>query len=169
MCPGSNCGVRRAPGHGLSLKQAQAQGGGAMQERLEADSALISEAAAALDTSEIAIFRRAWVHWYGVPAVEARVEPLFLIYMFGGRAPSWVRDYARRIVARHRDQPLDPYDWGSRSGYARNPLLGFALAVLAVVVVIALVIAADYSAQFITGLEGCFTPPCYGTGPATGR
>lgn len=133
------------------------------------DLALVTEAAAALDTSEIAIFRRAWTHWYGRSPSESRIEPPFLVYMFGGRAPVWVRDYARRIVARHRAEPLDPHAWGSRVDYVRNPLLGFSLAVLTVVVVIALVVIADYSAQFIAGIEGCLTPPCYGDDPGPGQ
>lgn len=136
-----------------------------MQASLRDDAALISEAAAALDTSEISIFRRAWAHWYGSPPDEASIEPPFLVYMFEGRAPSWARDYARRIVVRHEAETIDPYAWGSRSGYVRNPVLGFALAVLTVVIVIALVVVADYSAQFISGIEGCLTPPCYAQAP----
>lgn len=133
------------------------------------DSALVAEAAAALDTSEIAIFRHAWAHWYGHAPSESRIEPSFLVYMFGGRAPAWVRDYARRIVARHRAEPLDPGAWGSRVDYVRNPLLGYLLAVLTVLVVIALVVVADYSAQYIAGIEGCLTPPCYDSDPGHGQ
>lgn len=136
-----------------------------MRVPLRDDTALIAEAAAALDTSEIAIFRRAWAHWYGSAPDETSIEPPFLIYMFDGRAPSWARDYARRIVVRHRAEAIDPYAWGSRSGYVRNPVLGFALAVLTVLIVIGLVVVADYSAQFISGIEGCLTPPCYGSEP----
>lgn len=133
------------------------------------DAALVTEAAAALDTSEIAIFRRAWAHWYGRAPRESRIEPSFLVYMFGGRAPAWVRDYARRIVALHRDEPLDPRAWDSRVEHVRNPVLGFLLAVLTVVVVIGLVVIADDSARFIAGTEGCLTPPCYGNDPGAGR
>jgi hypothetical protein len=136
-----------------------------MKNPHDEDAALVTEAAAALDTSEIAIFRRAWRHWYGRAPEEARIEPPFLVYMFGGRAPSWVRDYARRTVERHRVEPLNPKAWGSHVDYVRNPLLGFALAVLTVVVVIGLVVMADYSAQFIAGTEGCLTPPCYDSEP----
>jgi len=136
-----------------------------MRVSLPDDTALISEAAAALDTSEIAIFRRAWAHWYGQAPDESRIEPPFLVYMFDGRAPSWARDYARRVVRRHRSEAIDPYAWGSRSGYARNPVLGLALALCAVAILVALVMVADYSAQFIGGIDGCLTPPCYGSLP----
>ena len=140
-----------------------------MQTSQATDTELITEAAAALDTSEIAIFRRAWSHWYGAPADEARVEPPFLVYMFGGRAPHWAREYARRVVEENRARTIEPQAWGTVSSYVRNPLLGFALAVLSVLVVIALVVAADISAQYIAGIEGCFTPPCYELHPPPGQ
>ena len=125
------------------------------------DAELITEAAAALDTSEISIFRRAWSHWYGGPADEARIEPSFIVYMFGGRAPHWARDYARRVVEENRAGEIEPQAWGTRSPYVRNPLLGFSLAVLTVLIVIGLVVAADIAAHYIAGIENCFTPPCY--------
>lgn len=127
------------------------------------DAELVTEAAAALDTSEIEIFRRAWAHWHGGTVDEARIEPRFIVYMFGGSAPFWVRDYARQVVSENRSSLVHPQAWGVRSSYIRNPLLGYALTVLAVVVLIGLVVAADISAQYIAGLEGCFTPPCYDT------
>lgn len=136
-----------------------------MQTVQDNDADLITEAAAALDTSEIAIFRRAWSYWYGGPADEARIEPPFLIYMFGGRAPHWAREYARRVVAENRAGDIVPQAWGIQSAYVRNPLLGFALTVLAVVVLIGLVVAADIAAQYIAGVEGCLTPPCYDVNP----
>lgn len=134
-----------------------------MQIVQSSDAELVTEAAAALDTSEIEIFRRAWTHWHGGAADETRIEPRFLVYMFGGRAPYWVRDYARHVVNENRSSLIQPQAWGIRSSYIRNPLLGYVLTVLAVVVLIALVVAADISAQYIAGIEGCFTPPCYDT------
>lgn len=132
-----------------------------MQSTHASDAELVTEAAAALDTSEIEIFRRAWAHWHGDAVDEARIEPRFVVYMFGGRAPFWVRDYARQVVSENRSSLIQPQAWGIRSSYIRNPLLGYALTVLAVVVLIGLVVTADISAQYIAGLEGCFTPPCY--------
>jgi len=140
-----------------------------MQRAHADEAALVTEAAAALDTEEIAIFRRAWAHWYGHAPSESCIGPSFLVYMFGGRAPARVCDYTRRIVPLHRDEPLDPRAWGSRVDYVRNPLLGFSLAALTVVVVRGLVLIADYSAQFIADIEGCLTPPCYDSNPTTGR
>lgn len=134
-----------------------------MQVARASDAELVTEAAAALDTSEIEIFRRAWTHWHGGAADEARIEPRFIIYMFGGGAPFWVRDYARQVVDENRSSLIQPQLWGIHSSYIRNPLLGYALTVLAVLVLIALVVAADISAQYIAGVEGCFTPPCYDT------
>lgn len=127
------------------------------------DAALVTEAAAALDIAEIAVFRRAWSEWYGVPPDEGRIEPPFVVYMFGGPAPMWVRAYARRIVAEHRRAVLDPRAWGVRSSYVRNPLCGYLLAVVSVLILIVLVALADTAAQHIPGIEGCFTPPCYAT------
>lgn len=138
-----------------------------MQIAQSSDAELVTEAAAALDTSEIDIFRRAWSHWHGGAADEARIEPPFIVYMFGGRAPYWVRDYARMVVTENRACVIDPHAWGIRSRYVRNPLLGYLLTVLAVFVLIVLVVAADISAQYIAGIEGCFTPPCYDTGAST--
>lgn len=132
-----------------------------MQVAQTSDAELVTEAAAALDTSEIDIFRRAWMHWHGGAADEARIEPPFIVYMFGGRAPHWVRDYARQVVAENRTSLIDPRTWGIRSHHVRNPLLGYLLTVLAVFVLIALVALAAASAQYIAGLEGCYTPPCY--------
>lgn len=125
------------------------------------DAALVSEAAAALDIAEIAVFRRAWSEWYGAPPEEARIEPPFVIYMFGGPAPMWVRAYARRIVAEHRRAVLDPRAWGVFSAYVRNPVRGYLLAVVSVLVLIALVALADIAAQHMPGIQGCLTPPCY--------
>jgi hypothetical protein len=85
--------------------------------------------------------------------------------MFGGRAPHWARDYARRVVEENRTGTIRPLAWGIRSSYVRNPLVGYALTVLAVIVLIGLVAAADISAQYIAGIEGCLTPPCYDSNP----
>lgn len=127
------------------------------------DAALVCEAAAALDIAEIQVFRRAWREWYGAPPDESRIEPPFVVYMFGGPAPMWVRAYARRVVAEHRRAVLDPREWGVRSMYVRNPLLGYLLTVASVLVLIVLVALADVAAQHIAGVDGCFTPPCYAT------
>lgn len=127
------------------------------------DTALVTEAAAALDIPEIAVFRRAWSEWYGAPPEESRIEPPFVVYMFGGPVPMWVRAYARRVVAEHRRAVLDPRAWGVRSVYVRNPLCGYLLAVASVLVLIVLVALADVAAQHIPGIHGCFTPPCYDT------
>lgn len=136
-----------------------------MQTSHASDAELVTEAAAALDTSEIDIFRRAWSHWHGIAADERCIEPPFLVYMFGGRAPHWARDYARRVVEENRTGTIRPLAWGIRSSYVRNPLVGYALTVLAVIVLIGLVAAADISAQYIAGIEGCLTPPCYDSNP----
>lgn len=125
------------------------------------DRALVTEAAAALDTSEIAVFRGAWWHWYGHAPDEGRLEAQFITYMFGGSVPVWVRDYARRVVAEHRGGRLVPRVWGFRSPYIRNPVLGYTLAVVAVAVLIVLVVLASGAAEYIGGLDGCVTPPCY--------
>ena len=129
------------------------------------DDDLVSEAAAALDTSEIAIFRRAWAHWYGAPPEEWRIEPPFLDYMFGGPAPPWVRDYARRVVEANRREPIDPCAWGVRSLHVPSPVRGFLSAVLAVAILVVLVVLAERAAQHIAGVDTCFTPPCYDTRP----
>lgn len=127
------------------------------------DAALVTEAAAALDVPEIAVFRRAWSEWYGAPPEEAHIEPPFVVYMFGGPAPMWVRAYARRVVAEHRRAVLDPRAWGVGPAYIRNPALGYLLAAASVLVLIVLVALADVAAQHLAGIEGCFTPPCYGS------
>lgn len=72
-----------------------------------------------------------------------------------------MRDYARLVVSENRACLIDPRAWGIHSRYVRNPLLGYLLTVVAVFVLIMLVVLADISAQYIAGVEGCFTPPCY--------
>lgn len=133
------------------------------------DDDLVAEAAAALDVPEIAIFRRAWSHWYGGTPDERRIERPFLVYMFGGAAPAWARDYARRVVEAHRREVIDPRAWGVRSIYVRSPLRGFLSVVLAVAVLVVLVVLADAAAKQIAGVEACLTPPCYGDGESPGQ
>lgn len=132
-----------------------------MADRNTDDRTLVTEAAAALDTAEIAVFRRAWLHWYGDWPDEDRIVASFIPYMFGGSAPVWVRDYARRVVSAQRHGHFVPHRWGFSSTYVRNPLLGYALAVVAAATLIILVVLASAAAEYITGLDGCITPPCY--------
>lgn len=133
------------------------------------DGDLVSEAAAALDIPEIAIFRRAWTHWYGGTPDERRIEPPFLRYMFGGSAPPWVRAYARHVVESHRREPIDPRAWGVRSSYVRNPVRGYLLTLASVTVIVVLVVLADSAARHIAGTDACYTPPCYGDGRSPGQ
>ena len=145
-------------------------GGCVLSRSTEAsDDDLVAEAAAALDIPEIAIFRRAWAHWYGADPEERRIERSFLVYMFGGPAPPWARDYARRVVAANRRELIDPRAWGVRSLHVRSPWRGFLSAVLAVTVLVVLVVLADAAAKRIAGVEACFTPPCYGDGESPGQ
>lgn len=70
-----------------------------MAIRNTGDRSLVTEAAAALDTSEIAVFRGAWWHWSGRAPDEGRLEAQFITYMFGGSVPVWVRGRCSPLIS----------------------------------------------------------------------
>ncbi len=59
---------------------------------------LISHAARWLRISEYKLFYRAYEHWYGETPSDARLERIFVRFLYSGQLPHWVEDYAQQIV-----------------------------------------------------------------------
>lgn len=60
----------------------------------------MGEAAARLRIPEFAFFHLAYRRWFGEPASDSLLEPLFVAYLYRGRVPLWVRHLARQVLAR---------------------------------------------------------------------
>lgn len=63
------------------------------------DLRLVADAANGLDTTEFALFKLAHEAWFGAPGRQEELERAFARYMRRGAAPSWVRHFARRVLA----------------------------------------------------------------------
>lgn len=78
------------------------------------DLILVSRACKALELLEFEFFRTAWRRWYGKEPDDAAIEPGFVTYLLQQRAPGYVRQFAREVVARQTAQaaqaalPKDP-------------------------------------------------------------
>jgi hypothetical protein len=72
----------------------------------------VLSASAALEITEFELFTLAYVRWYGHPAQTDRMEAYYTPYMFGGRVPPWVRQYARDVIEQAHAGRLDPVVFG---------------------------------------------------------
>lgn len=70
----------------------------------------IVHAANLLEIKEYDVFALAYRWWHGKPAPQRILEAHFKTYMYGGRAPGWVRHYVRNLLERW---PLDGEQWRS--------------------------------------------------------
>lgn len=74
--------------------------------------ASVAHAANLLGVSEFRFFGIAHRHWFGREIGELRLEPIFVRYMLQDDIPCWVRDLARRVLARDEAGILDPGEFG---------------------------------------------------------
>lgn len=57
---------------------------------------LIADAARATGVSEYELFQLAYQAWYRNDPEQQRLEKIFVAYLFSGRVPVWVQDFAQR-------------------------------------------------------------------------
>lgn len=87
------------------------------RDLIPADLRLVSDAATALRLREFDLFRAAWRSWFGRTPDDKAMERVFVAYLFHQRVPTWVRHFARRVLADREAGSLDP----DRLGVAHYP------------------------------------------------
>lgn len=71
------------------------------------DPVLVFEARTHLALLDFDFFRLAWTVWHGGEPDDRDVEPGFMTFLFQQRAPSYVRHFARRVLADQARGRLD--------------------------------------------------------------
>ena len=132
-------------------------------ENIHPDIGSVLNAAALLDITEYDFFHLAYARWHGERADEHTMEPFFVAYMFDEVVPIWARHFARLVERLSSRGKLDR----SALGVHRLPHTeqmvsrGVRYAILIALVVTALIVFAEFAAQFIRLGERCVFPPCY--------
>ncbi len=132
-------------------------------EHLAPDVDSVLNATALLDITEWDFFNIAYNRWHGGPAEQAVMEPIFAAYMFNDVVPLWARHFARLVERLYRRGVLDRRALGverlpsSRQMVTRGVRYGVFIAV----VIIALIVFAEFVAQVTRLGERCLFPPCY--------
>ena len=108
---GSPAGLQRLPGRAAAtLEYSCTKPGGSRLSALKLlfshfeddyrrNARLVSRAALAKTVSEYELFQLAYQAWHGSEPEQQWLEKLFVAYLFTGRVPAWVRDYAQRSLA----------------------------------------------------------------------
>ncbi|WP_455365185.1 hypothetical protein [Kaarinaea lacus] len=121
------------------------------------DTRLVLDAASVMDISEFQLFELAYVDWFGDEPLASEVEPSFAVYMFRGEIPTWVRQFARKILKTWPEDLSAPRTLPQHF----TPLRGTAYFMLVVFVVGSLFLSAASSADLLPALQQCYFPPCY--------
>lgn len=79
---------------------------------LDDDAGRVHAAARLLRIPDFAFFRLAYRRWYGDEPDDRTIEPFFMLYLFRGRVPPWVRHLARDVVDRESQGELRPETYG---------------------------------------------------------
>ncbi len=58
----------------------------------------LTEAANILDTSEFEVLRRAHIYWYGQPASDTQLAPVFAAWLTEQKLPVWARHYVNQVI-----------------------------------------------------------------------
>ena len=134
-----------------------------LDKKLSPDIRAVLAAAAMLDITEYELFQLAWTRWYGDSPQTAELEPYFVRYMFNQRVPMWVRHFARDIQLDWDARKLDTEALGVPKLVRSKKLLnkGVRYAVLLVIVLVSLIVLAQFAARLIGVAERCVFPPCY--------
>jgi hypothetical protein len=132
-------------------------------EDLAPDVDSVLNATALLDITEWDFFNLAYNRWHGEPAGEGVMEPIFAAYMFKDIVPLWARHFARLVERLYRRGVLDRQALGierlpSSAQMARR---GMRYGVIIAVVLIALIVFAEFIAQMTRLGDRCLFPPCY--------
>ena len=83
------------------------------------DMELVNRAAETAAVSEFDLFQAAWQQWHGSRPEAKRLEPVFARYLSDGKAPGFVRHYARRVLDAALAGEIDPVSLGL-VGYRRR-------------------------------------------------
>lgn len=127
------------------------------QAPISLDTRLVLDAASVMDISEYRLFELAYVDWFGDEPLAGQVEPTFAVYMFRGEIPTWVRQFARKMLKTWPEDLSPPRILSSRF----TPLRGTAYFMLVVFVVGALFLSSASTADLLPALQQCYFPPCY--------
>jgi hypothetical protein len=65
----------------------------------DTDLVAVVTSAALLEVSEFRFFELAYDRWFGRPAGDGRIEPIFNDYIFRDAVPHWVRHLARQVLS----------------------------------------------------------------------
>ena len=132
-------------------------------EDLAPDVDSVLNATALLDITEWDFFNLAYNRWHGEPAGEGVMEPIFAAYMFKDIVPLWARHFARLVERLYRRGVLDGRALGIEPlpSSARMARRGMRYGVIIAVVLIALIVFAEFIAQMTRLGDRCLFPPCY--------
>jgi hypothetical protein len=132
-------------------------------ENLAPDIDSVLNATALLDITEWDFFNLAYDRWHGEPAKEDVMEPIFAAYMFKDVVPLWARHFARLVERLYRRGILDRHALGvdSLPGSRQMVSRGVRYGVAIVVVLVALIVFAEFVAQVTLLGDRCVFPPCY--------
>lgn len=133
------------------------------EKNIQPDVWSVLQAAALLDITEFDLFHLAYRRWHGERASDDVIEPHFVAYMFNKVVPLWVRHFSRLVERLHMRGELDAAELGvtllprSRHMVSR----GMRYTVTIGLVMMALIVFAEFAAQFLRLSERCMFPPCY--------
>jgi hypothetical protein len=132
-------------------------------ENLAPDIDSVLNATALLDITEWDFFNLAYDRWHGEPAKEGIMEPIFAAYMFSDVVPLWARHFARLVERLYRRGVLDRQALGvdRLPGSRQMVRRGVRYAVFVGVVIVALIVFAEFIAQITSLGDRCLFPPCY--------
>lgn len=132
-------------------------------ENIAPDVDAVLTATALLDITEWDFFNLAYDRWHGEPARDSIMEPIFAAYMFNDVVPLWARHFARLVARLYRRGILDRQALGVErlTGSAEMVSRGMRYGVMIVTVMAALIVLAEFVAQFIKLGDRCLFPPCY--------
>jgi hypothetical protein len=132
-------------------------------EDLAPDIDSVLNATALLDITEWDFFNLAYNRWHGEPANDGVMEPIFAAYMFNDVVPLWARHFARLVERLYRRGVLDRQALGVDRLPSSSQMVtrGMRYTVMVTAIVVALIVFAEFVAQFIDLAERCMFPPCY--------
>ena len=132
-------------------------------EHLAPDVDSVLNATALLDITEWDFFNLAYDRWYGGPAEEGIMEPIFAAYMFKDVVPVWVRHFARLVERLYRRGVLNRRALGVNRLPSSRQMAnrGMRYGVFIIVVLIGLIVLAEFVSQVIHLGDRCLFPPCY--------
>lgn len=90
----------------------------------QADVAQVRQAASLLCVPEFAFFHVAHRRWYGEAAPDRWIEPHFMLYLYRGEVPFWVRHLARAVLREAENGQLAPRDFGATPTLPPPPAAG---------------------------------------------